>query len=240
MISDSPVCVAHAKKSSSDVLIHNLSVSTNNQQDISGVSQDFLGLRFNSTPKMLDSMTSLNRTQVHPIVKEHSPRRRKFDNNIYAELVLLEVSPEPLISHFTAEDKSARPSNAANVDFSLNSCLGRLKRQQYVYLFDYNKPGIKEVALKVRPSGLEVKGKGLIPYTNFVGVFLGKGSTLAKFGYKFKDLDYDDCISLVGNSRTVDLYTSSQILKYDLIIAVSWYISVNTTCPSSIAFTKSN
>ena len=226
MFLNSDVSNVHTKSVSSDSLIHTLSVSSSHQHDIPIQSHNSFGLRFNSTPKMIDSFSSLNNTRIQPILEETPCKRRKVYSE-YADLVLLESGPEPLISYFISENKYTRLSDALGLDFSLSSCLSRLKSPQTVIYLNYNRPEMKETTLEVLPSGLKFKGKRVIPYRDFKGLFFGGSSTYNKFGSFFKGLYSDKCISLVRPDRTIDFYAASQTKKYDLMIALSWYISVS-------------
>ena len=118
--------------------------------------------------------------------------------------------------------------------------MSRLRLPKVLYRFGYDKNRIEKVIVEVNSKGVTITDKAskFYPYSGLLGVTIGSSLTLHKHKQYTKDVLIEECFTVIGDLETIDLWTDSNILRYDIILTISWFIFYNSKIPACIAFTK--
>ena len=136
------------------------------------------------------------------------------------------------------ESTYLKSSDARNFDFSLNSCIRRLKAGHTIIGFNYNTAQVQEVEILLTDTHLvmifESKETIRISYKDISGVFFSKVSSTFKMYSRTRGnlstlgLENNDAFSILTKNRCFDFACTSELVKYDICLVASWIASDNS------------
>ena len=167
----------------------------------------------------------------------------------YISIFFHDQNSRKLIAKFEQEKKELVPSASVPISHSTGDCRERVEKGYYLFKYNFNNPVRSIVFFKVnglfielhkndRVTRIHVKtlhgvlfGAVASTFRNFKKIIDQKSGKLHKF-YQ--------CFSLVTEFRTYDFATLNDSERMDIYIYVSLLISLNSSSPTSMPFTKSS
>lgn len=203
-----------------------------------------------TSPKVTFKCPDMNRleTSLDQETDDISPKKLNDLNLNYKEIFLLKKSYDILINKFEHEHFRLGRSDCGSLKFDLESCIERLIKGYGVFKYSYFKPIRKHVHISLDSEGLLVRKNkkkiSRLPFKHIFGIVLGgvtstyinfKSSIDRSFGFIHET---HNCISFVAEFRTYDFATVSDTARDDICIASSWFITMNSSKPTCIPYTK--
>ena len=168
----------------------------------------------------------------------------------YTKYFLVKRNSKKIIKLFNRENSRLIKSDLKGVSFSIKDVLLRLKSGYRVYKYAHKEKLRKYISIHVDQSMLKIKSSGkcpkLVSFECIYGVILGCNSFYFK---KVKPkIDFNcgiihneyNCFSIVTDTLTLDLASTSEQCLYDICLGISWLSYHYSSVPTCVPYTKCN
>ena len=168
----------------------------------------------------------------------------------YTKYFLVKRNSKKIIKLFSRENSRLIKSDLKGVSFSIKDILLRLKSGYKVYKYTHKEKLRKNIWVHVDQSMLKIKSRNkcprLISFESIYGVILGCDSFYFKKIKPKIDLNCGiihneyNCFSIITDSLTLDLASTSEQSLYDICLGVSWLSYHYCSLPTCVPYTKCN
>ena len=168
----------------------------------------------------------------------------------YTKYFLVERNTKKVIKLFSRENSLLNKSELKRVSFSIKDVLLRLKSGYIVYKYTHKDKLRKYIRIQIDESMLKIKSGSrcakFVSFESIYGVILGCES----FSFKKVKPKIDfmcgiihneyNCFSIVTDTLTLDLASTSEQSLYDICLGISWISYHYSSIPTSVPYTKCN
>jgi hypothetical protein len=175
---------------------------------------------------------------------------KALKNLEYSKIFITDYNSNKLIAKFELEKKELIKSKSIEISYSLEDCRQRSAIGYYLFKYNFKSPSRSVVGLLITDDFVKLRRNEKIikriKFKSFHGILLGAvSSSFRNFKKSIEKVSgklhkFYQCFSLVTEFRTYDFATTRDSDRIDILIYLSYMIALNSKCPTSIPFTKSD